>query len=1427
MSTPHPPPAFTLGTLNTQSNLKNSCILVVEQLIKHNVDICAIQDTGPSTHPKSFLDHGYNIISRPPPANDKNGGLALVYKSSLTNAISPISESAQPKNSRVWILNCEYPKKHRIIIAYNKSRDTTTLQTILNLSSLDSDILLGDLNSFPSQHMDQVSSANKPAANTRMISTLLDNGWTDSFRYINPSLKAYSRVGTYHNPITGIPFYTATRIDHILIRADWIPLVNAASIIEADECDSDHRLVLLNLRTDASLHNNVKGNITFRPHLKDKTKWNSFTNTLPPPPLSTGDINEDSDAFAKIIVDHFNKTFPEKTIPIKQWHKEVYSTGEYLQLKKTKKLCYKIISHIKKTILSGAPPNHTKLTNLINLAKPLSQDIPVEYNYTALAAAHANENNASKAIRRLLTREKRKFIKKAVEKIIEQMDENGHNMFKLLKGESHNLISCIFDKGRVLTHPDDIHSSLQKEWEDIFTTSTPPNTLFDEFLDNLPTPKDPPPKPNFSAENITRHIKNKQPTAPGISKVSWKMLKHTTEEYATHLSQKFTSYHEQNVHPDSWFQGITTLIPKPNTPPTPGGFRPITLLSVEYKLYTIIINETILKWAFENNIVPPSQNGALADRGCDTCLWNLISTINECNKQNHPLHVYFIDYSKAFDSVEHWVLEKIFKKLNLGSLSDVLMTLLKRSSTQLKVNNQILPTPISITKGTKQGDGISPLLFILFMAPLLWKLEKDMTGVVCNGMRMKTAAIMDDVAIATDNLVEAAYVIETLKKYSKATGIQMNPKKSAYAHKNDLHSLLPIVNNIPFEDLGPNKSYRYLGVWLNLNLDWSDLQEHLLNQIRTPLNIITSKFYISPSIACKLINATVMATIGYRMQVILFETNWLSKVERLISGALNKRTKVFPSSHAVWSLAYNLKSLTQLNYERYSGSLWRTMQIREPSYAQSNLVNLLSRPPKPISIHRRGEWMEPQDVLASAKLSWFHKDLIPSPSLHQFQLPPLLLLAPHNDTQKNVTVFSDGSLQHINEHPHMAASLAWLDGKSIGWPIHGPPSSTEAEIQGVCMAVLLHPDATTINIVLDSKCAIDSIFAAAQARHTNLHKFPNRVSLRYFNEISTKWEIRREQLPAHSSTPTINLIHIYGHSKEDKNKYEINKSRFAHMTDKYVALNDLADAAAKNACKTKNHNHHPLLKHSDALTIFPTHNPQILYTETLRTLSTELLHEQFNAKEPTKAKRWLDKCVDLQATVAPLRSGNRGMEVFSMRLLYSTLPTKPTVRRSKWFSSLPADSPKRLIYANDLCNTCNIRESHKHIFDECPAATPLKEQFVKDALQLIRDEANINMSKVPWWFGTPFLGEESPPPHAELRHCRKDLGWRGFIPNILFNTLIKFTSSTKADKICKSLAIKYADCNLKIWKRRCDTLYNRENINTSSPQQIQQTNNNE
>lgn len=865
----------------------------------------------------------------------------VIIKSPICNAYSPLPEDKQPSCKRIKIISALYLFKHQIIIVYNQAKDRAAIKALDNIQIGRKDILLGDLNSYPDKTMDKFSSTKTSGKNSTYITHLLDNGWLDSFRILNPEKITFSRIGTYRKNNTEI--HTASRIDHILIREGLLKKIRTADIVEADAFDSDHCAVLLFLRNKQQTSDNTNNFIEVRKGLKDKNKWKEFKNSLPPPPINHQDTDQASADFAKGIIENYNTTFPPHQIHKNQMHREIFTRIEYKTIKRNKKLCFHIASHVKKVLYYKHKEDIPHLSNLTT--KLNNHKIMATYTDDTILNATKLEKGLNKEFKKIIRRHKREQIKTRVEKIIESIHKDGHNVFKVLRPYEKNYTGCIIKGDKAITNQEEIDNTLHSTWQEIFNKNKKEDEGLSEFLKYVPAAPSPPPPPDFSTSNIKYVINAKLPTAPGISKVSWKMLQNCPETYYTYLSKFFTKCYQENIHPKSWKQGITTLIPKPNTPPTPDGFRPITLLSVEYKLYTMIIGEALLKWALKNDIIPQSQNGALPDRGCDACLWNIIPVINECNKHSKEMHIMYINYSKAFDSVEHWVLKSILSHIGTGYMGEIILNLIKDSTTKLKFNNKIIDKEIDLQRGTKQGDGISPLLFNIFMTPVLKTLEAENEGISINGFNFNCAAIIDDVVYGSSTATEAEKATNIVKKFSEITGININPKKLAYAWKNCTSTFRLEYQGKPFELLGEGKSYRYLGFWLNLDLDWTDLRTHLENQVRTILGVICSKYYLPSPLLVKLINATVHAVVGYRMQIIHFHPEWIAKIENIIMSFLCKTTKVNLFCPPMWTLATNLTPLTYTNLSRLTNSVWRNLMTPN-SLAENNLLALLGTAPK-------------------------------------------------------------------------------------------------------------------------------------------------------------------------------------------------------------------------------------------------------------------------------------------------------------------------------------------------------------------------------------------------------------------------------------------------------------------------------------------------
>ncbi len=112
------------------------------------------------------------------------------------------------------------------------------------------------------------------------------------------------------------------------------------------------------------------------------------------------------------------------------------------------------------------------------------------------------------------------------------------------------------------------------------------------------------------------------------------------------------------IVPSVWVCGIVNPIPKNGTsdPWIPLNYRGIVVASAMYKLYCRILNARLQVWADINNVLTDEQNGFRPKRSCNdqlSCFTNII----ECRKPaKKRTFVAFVDFSKAYDRVNHELL---------------------------------------------------------------------------------------------------------------------------------------------------------------------------------------------------------------------------------------------------------------------------------------------------------------------------------------------------------------------------------------------------------------------------------------------------------------------------------------------------------------------------------------------------------------------------------------------------------------------------------------------------------------------------------------------------------------------------------------------------------------------------------------------------
>ena len=151
-------------------------------------------------------------------------------------------------------------------------------------------------------------------------------------------------------------------------------------------------------------------------------------------------------------------------------------------------------------------------------------------------------------------------------------------------------------------------------------------------------------------EKATRYIKS---NVAGVDNVSPKMLKLCRPFCLQAITFIINSSIEGNIFPDQWKRAIVIPVAKNTSPELLQDFRPISLLSVLSKVMERIIYLQFTEYLTSNGLLPPFQSGFRAKLSTVTVLTDIIDDYLTAINQSQITTTVLLDYSKAFDSLNH------------------------------------------------------------------------------------------------------------------------------------------------------------------------------------------------------------------------------------------------------------------------------------------------------------------------------------------------------------------------------------------------------------------------------------------------------------------------------------------------------------------------------------------------------------------------------------------------------------------------------------------------------------------------------------------------------------------------------------------------------------------------------------------------------
>ena len=171
---------------------------------------------------------------------------------------------------------------------------------------------------------------------------------------------------------------------------------------------------------------------------------------------------------------------------------------------------------------------------------------------------------------------------------------------------------------------------------------------------------------------------------------------------------------------DSMKTSNTRLVFKKGDQKNLKNWRPISLLNVDYKICSKALSSR-LSLVLEK-IVTPDQTCSVPGRSISSNLVMLRDMLDYIDRTDEPGILISLDQEKAFDRVDRSFLMNLLQHFGFGpSFCKWISTLYHGANMQIMVNGW-LSQKFELQRGVRQGDSLSPMLYILCVELLAAKI---------------------------------------------------------------------------------------------------------------------------------------------------------------------------------------------------------------------------------------------------------------------------------------------------------------------------------------------------------------------------------------------------------------------------------------------------------------------------------------------------------------------------------------------------------------------------------------------------------------------------------------------------------------------------------------------------------------------------------
>jgi len=439
--------------------------------------------------------------------------------------------------------------------------------------------------------------------------------------------------------------------------------------------------------------------------------------------------------------------------------------------------------------------------------------------------------------------------------------------------------------GNLLTSQDEQRDRWREHFEGLLNRPPPENPPHIEpAIEDIEVNTEPPSKAEI--KSAIKKIRNNK--AAGPDEIPGEALKGSLESSTDALHSLFKRIWETEEFPQDWKEGHIIKLPKKGNLQECGNHRGIMLLSVPGKVFNRIILER-LKTALDPKM-RDEQAGFRKGRSCTDQIASLRIIVEQSLEWNSSLYINFIDYEKAFDSLDRESLWKLLRHYGVPQKITGLIQKMYEGMAGRVVHAGELSNSFEIRTGVRQGCLLSPFLFLIAIDFIM----REATRGRKNGIQWSISTQLDDLDFADDiallahNHRQMQEKTDIIEQTSRNIGLKINKGKSKILRVKSKNTDPITVRGEPLEDVN---SFCYLGSIINSE---GGVEEDVKTRIQKARQAFVGMGHVWASktfkekTKIKLFNSNVKAVLLYGSETWRINKSTLKKLQSFTNRCLRR-----------------------------------------------------------------------------------------------------------------------------------------------------------------------------------------------------------------------------------------------------------------------------------------------------------------------------------------------------------------------------------------------------------------------------------------------------------------------------------------------------------------------------------------------------------